>query len=60
MGKCYPRNLPFPQQESKNIFKIRFLNIKKSRGAWLVQLVEHMSLDLRVVGSGPTLGMEIT
>ena len=29
-------------------------------GAWLAQLVEHATLDLRVVSSSPTLGMEPT
>ena len=28
-------------------------------GAWLAQSVEHVTLDLRVVGSRPTLGIEI-
>jgi len=26
------------------------------RGVWLARLVEHMTLDLRVVGLSPTLG----
>ena len=30
------------------------------RGAWLAQSEEHVTLDLRVVGSSPTLGAEIT
>jgi len=29
-------------------------------GTWLSQLVEHMTLDLRIMSSGPTLGIEIT
>ena len=29
-------------------------------GAWLAQLVEHVTLDLRVVSSSPTLGLELT
>ena len=29
-------------------------------GAWLAQLVEHGTLDLRVIGSSPTLGVTIT
>ena len=28
--------------------------------AWLAQLVEHVTLDLRVTGSSPTSGMEPT
>ena len=32
----------------------------KIKGAWLVQLVEHATLDLRVVGLSPTVGVEIT
>ena len=31
-----------------------------SRGAWLAQLEEHMTFNLGVVGSSPTLGVEIT
>ena len=31
-----------------------------STGAWLVQLVEHTTRDLRVVSLSPTLGTEIT
>ena len=27
---------------------------------WLAQLVEHVTLDLRVMSLGPTVGMEIT
>lgn len=30
------------------------------RGIWLAQSVEHATLDLRVVGSSPVLGVEIT
>lgn len=30
------------------------------RGTWLVQLVEHGTLDLGVIGLNPTLGVEIT
>ena len=30
------------------------------RGTWLAQSVEHATPDLRVVGSSPTLGVEIT
>lgn len=29
-------------------------------GAWLAGLVEHMNLDVRVLSSSPTLGIEIT
>ena len=29
-------------------------------GAWMAQLVEHVTLDLRVMSSSPTLGMEPT
>lgn len=29
-------------------------------GAWLARLVEHATLDLRVVILSPTLGVEIT
>lgn len=33
---------------------------KELRGAWLAQSVEHRTLDLRVVSSSPTLGVEPT
>ena len=29
-------------------------------GAWLAQLVEHATVDLGVMSSSPTLGVEIT
>ena len=31
-----------------------------SWGTWLVQLVEHMTLDFRVVSPSPMLGVELT
>lgn len=34
--------------------------IVSSRGNWLAQLVEHLTLDLRVIGLSPTLGVELT
>ena len=30
------------------------------KGPWLTQFVEHVTLDLGVVSSSPTLGVEIT
>ena len=39
---------------------LNVLKIPPSKGTWLVQLVEHVALDLRVISSSPTLGMEIT
>ena len=30
------------------------------RGSWLVQSVEHVTLDLRLINSSPTMGVEIT
>ena len=30
------------------------------RGAWLAQLVEHVTLDLQVVNSSPMLNIELT
>ena len=30
------------------------------RDAWLARLIEHVTLDLEVVSSSPTLGIEIT
>ena len=36
-------------------------HFKRSRwGAWLAQLVEHVTLDLGVVSSSPMLGGEMT
>ena len=35
------------------------LQTKNRRGAWRVQSVERAALDLRVVSSSPTLGVEI-
>ena len=32
----------------------------QTQGAWLVQLVEHVTLDVGVVGLSPVLGIEIT
>lgn len=34
--------------------------MKFFRGTWLAQSVEDAALDLEVVGSSPTLGVEIT
>lgn len=34
--------------------------LKKIRGTWLAQAVEHVILSLRVVSSRPTLGMDST
>lgn len=34
--------------------------MSQRRGAWLAQLGEHMTLNLRVMNSGPMLGVEIT
>ena len=31
-------------------------SVNANEGAWLTQLVEHETLNLRVVGSSPTLG----
>jgi len=31
-----------------------------NRGAWLAQLVEQATLDLEIMGSSLTLGVEIT
>ena len=33
---------------------------RQNRGTWLAQLVEHVTLDLRVVSSSPMVGVEIT
>ena len=38
------------------------ITLKKTmlRGTWLVQSVEHVTFDLRVVNSSPMVGVEIT
>ena len=36
------------------------LKIELDWGTWLAQSVEHVTLDLRVVSSCPTLGVKIT
>ena len=36
------------------------VQMPNARGTWLAQLVEHVTFDLRVVGSSPMLGVEIT
>jgi len=38
----------------------KLLDEKQKWGAWLAQWVEHVTLDLGVVSSSPTLGVEIT
>ena len=35
-------------------------NILELKGAWLAPSEEHLTLDLRVVSSSPTLGLEPT
>ena len=40
--------------------KRKIIAKKCSRGSWLAQLVEHETLDLRVVSSSPMLCVEIT
>ena len=34
--------------------------IIKKKGTWLAQLVEHVTLDLRVMRSSPGMGIELT
>lgn len=45
-----------PQVKHRDYLKKIFLNV----GAWLAQWEEHVPLDLRVMGSSPTLGVEIS
>lgn len=45
-------------QETKLLQKIQ--SSKRIRGNWLAQPKEHVTLDLQVVSSRPTLGVEIT
>ena len=39
---------------------IRVSKIKNSRDTWVAQSVEYVTLDLGVMSSSPTLGMEPT
>ena len=50
------------QSVGNKIGKVRRLGVKliSERGAWLAQLVEHVTLDLGVVSSSPTMGVDIT
>ena len=42
------------------LFDLLFLILRYLRGTWLAQSVEHVTLDLGVMSSSPTLGIEIT
>ena len=44
----------------ENPNKIKRISSKGTWGACLVQSIEHMTLDLRVVISSPSLGVELT
>ena len=46
--------------KTENILALELKSTQIVRGTWLAQLVEHATLDLRVVGLSPTLGVEIT
>ena len=48
------------QDRKKGVYIIWDLSFPEKGGAWLAQLVEHVTLDLRVVNSSPMLGIEIT
>ena len=39
---------------------LRELESRRFGGTWLVESVEHTTLNLRIVNSNPTLGMELT
>ena len=41
-------------------FRTTVTSTINSRGTWLAQLVEHTTLDLRVMGLSPMLGKEFT
>lgn len=43
--------------KTRAILQIRKLRF---RGAWLAQLVEHLTLELRILSSSPMLGVEPT
>ena len=40
--------------------KNTMIKMRKFGGAWLAQLVEHATLDLRVMSSSPTVHIEFT
>ena len=42
------------------LINVVYFKVYKCQGAWLAQLVEHVTLDLGVVSLSPTLGVEIT
>ena len=55
-----------PMLTARSLLRISYIreknvSMKKANlGAWLAPLVEHATLDLRVVSSSPTLHVEIT
>lgn len=51
---------PIPSPTSSLITMSLFSIVKSLKGAWLAQSVEHVTLNLRVVNSSPTLDVEIT
>ena len=57
----FPKDFSFTLDEVKIKILIKWataLVLKRNKG--LAQSVEHVTLDLGVVGSSPTLGIEIT
>lgn len=49
-----------PCQSPGKIYICIFLKIPIPWGPWLAHLKEHVTLHLRIVGSSPTSGIEIT
>ena len=57
------RELTLKKRRGRKKLTIFDITSEKSmvlRGAWLAQLMEHITLDLRVRSSSPTLSVEIT
>ena len=53
-------NRLFPEECLSEKFYVHLGQTTDNWGAWLAQLEEHATLDLRVMSSSPTLDVEIT
>ena len=47
-------------KQFSNKSDVLYLRENNYGGAWLAQLVEHVTLDLGIVSSSPTIGIEPT
>jgi len=57
-----PKEVPGPTilHKENTFVSGSLVELKAERGTWLARLVEHATLDLRVVSSSPMLGKELT